>query len=262
MGPDTIQTYEFNLFKPLGLVHGVFTRQGGASSGSFDSLNVGMNSGDSLSAIALNRKLIIQKMGMKPLVFLNQVHGKAIKVLKDGDNDLAEVFEPGKELYTADAVVTDMKDVFLVIQVADCQAVMIYDPVKEVVANIHSGWRGSILNIVGNCIDHMIDTFGSDPKDMVAGISPSLGPCCSEFVNYESEIPKDLWAFKTDSRPYFDFWKMTERQLVEAGLEKNNIENMQICTKCNTDTFYSYRGEKTTGRFACVVAMPALNNQN
>ncbi|MBU2430439.1 MAG: laccase domain-containing protein, partial [Proteobacteria bacterium] len=127
MEKTDIRVYEFNIFKKEeNLVHGVFSRSGGTSTGSFDSLNIGMNSGDEKSAIFNNRKLIIKKMGMKPLVFLNQEHGDQIKILKKEDNDFSLIFEPGREIYTADAIISDMTGVFLVIQVADCQAVMLY----------------------------------------------------------------------------------------------------------------------------------------
>ncbi|MCD4721952.1 MAG: peptidoglycan editing factor PgeF [Desulfobacula sp.] len=251
-----IKVYEFEYFKNHAhIVHGIFTRAGGTSTGTFDSLNIGMNSGDEHPAIANNRKLIIRKMGMKPLIFLNQMHGDVIKVLKKDDNDLSESFQPGKEIYTADGIVTDMKDVFLVIQVADCQAVMLYDPQKKVIANIHSGWQGSVKNIIGKCVDKMILEFGCQTEDIIAGISPSLGPCCSEFVNYKDEIPQSLWKYKIKDKDYFDFWKMSSDQLIYKGVKKGHIENMKICTKCNTDIFYSFRGEKKTGRFACVISI-------
>ena len=194
-------------------------------------------------------------MNMNPFVFLNQVHGSDIKVLKKDDNDLPENFQPGKETYTADSIVTDMKEVFLVIWIADCQAVMLYDPEKKVIANVHSGWRGSVKNIIGKCVDKMILEFGCQPGNIMAGISPSLGPCCSEFINYKDEIPETLWKYKIKGKDYFNFWEMSEAQLMDKGVKKEHIENMGICTKCNTDVFYSFREEKTTGRFACVISM-------
>ncbi|WP_299978840.1 peptidoglycan editing factor PgeF [Desulfobacula sp.] len=222
-----IKVYEFEHFKKhASIVHGIFTRTGG-----------------------------IRKMNMNPFVFLNQVHGSDIKVLKKDDNDLPENFQPGKETYTADSIVTDMKEVFLVIWIADCQAVMLYDPEKKVIANVHSGWRGSVKNIIGKCVDKMILEFGCQPGNIMAGISPSLGPCCSEFINYKDEIPETLWKYKIKGKDYFNFWEMSEAQLMDKGVKKEHIENMEICTKCNTDVFYSFREEKTTGRFACVISM-------
>ncbi len=256
MEKDEIKVYEYEHFKKdAHIVHGVFTRAGGTSRGAFDSLNIGMESGDEVSAVVNNRKLIIRKMGMNPLVFLNQVHGDAVKVLRNDDNDLSKVFEPGKETYTADAIITDIKGVFLAIQVADCQSVMLYDPDQKVIANIHSGWRGSVLNIIGQCVDKMVMEFDCRPENFLAGISPSLGPCCAEFIHYKKEIPGHLWKYKHKDTDFFDFWVMSQDQLMEKGLKKENIKNMEICTKCNTDAFYSYRGEKTTGRFAAVISM-------
>jgi len=256
MGNKNIKIYEFEHFKNYtNIVHGIFARSGGTSTGAFDSLNVGMNSGDKSSVIENNRKLIIKQMGMKPLVFLNQVHGTKIKVLKKADNDLSEAFQPGREAYTADGIITDMKNICLVIQVADCQAILLYDHKNKIIANIHSGWQGSIKNIIGECVDQMIFQFACQPDNIIAGISPSLGPCCSEFINYKDEIPENLWKYKFQDKDYFDFWKISCDQLMDKGIKKDNIENMEICTKCNMDKFYSFRGEKTTGRFACVIAM-------
>lgn len=257
MEKSDIKILEFDVLKNKDLVHGVFTRHGGNSLGTYDSLNVGMHTGDDPEAVAANRKLVIKKMGMNPLIFLHQVHDDKIQVLKKDNNDLHDVFEPAKEVYTADGIITDIPGVALVIQVADCQGVMLYDPVKKVIANIHSGWRGSIKNIVGKCVTKMQEIFSCDPVDIIAGVSPSLGPCCAEFINYKDEIPKELWGYKTDDKPYFDFWSITMDQLVDKGVPEDQIENMNICTRCNTDNFYSYRGEKNTGRFSCIIAMKA-----
>lgn len=255
MGTD-IRRYEFRLFgNRADIVHSVFTRSGGTSSHPFDSLNVGFNSGDAPKNIVRNRELILSKMGMKSVVFLNQIHGDDVKIIKQGDAELSLRFEQGKDIHTADAVITDRKNLALLIQVADCQSVMLYDPQKGVIANIHSGWRGSVNNIIGRCVVQMQDEFGCRPDDMLAGISPSLGPCCAEFIHYKREIPERLWRYKAETKPYFNFWKMSEDQLTKAGLHKENIETMAICTKCRTDEFYSYRGEKITGRFACVISM-------
>lgn len=256
MGIAEAKIYEFGLLKNYtDLVHGVFTRSGGASSAPFDSLNVGMNTGDALSFIDYNRKQVAITMGVSSLVFLNQVHGDDILILKKDDPDVSRTPDFKKERFTADGVVTDIKDVCLVIQVADCQAVMLYDPQKRVIANVHSGWRGSVKNIVGTCLDQMKTVFGCEAEHIFAGISPSLGPCCAEFVNYREEIPNGLRKYRIDNTVHFDFWAMTMDQLRAKGVKKEHIERIDICTKCNPDLFYSFRGEKTTGRFACAIGL-------
>ena len=256
MEDKDIRIYEFeHLKKEADLVHGIFTRaeeNGGDPSGS---LNIGMAPGNGYSAAAANRKLITRKMGPAPLVFLNQVHGDTITVLKKESHDLSNLFEIEKQAYQADAAITDMKGVFLVIQVADCQSVMLYDPYKKVIANIHSGWRGSVLDIIGKCVDKMVLEFSCRPENLLAGISPSLGPCCSEFIHYKEELPEHLWKYKQKDKDFFDFWAVSQDQIMEKGIKKENIRNMEICTKCRTDLFYSFRGEKTRGRFACAISM-------
>jgi len=258
MEKTDIKVYEFEHLKNhSSIVHGIFTREDAISTtiSYSHSLNKGMNSGDKLSVLAGNQKRIVRKMGAKPFVFLNQVHKTGIKVLRKNETDLSKQFQSNIKTDTADAIITDMKDVFIVIQVADCQAVMLYDPIKKVIANIHSGWRGSVKNIIGKCVGKMILEFGCQPENILAGISPSLGPCCSEFVNYKDEIPQNLWKYKIKDKDYFNFWEITHDQLMEKGVKKEHIENMGICTKCNTDIFYSFRGEKTNARFACVISI-------
>jgi len=228
------------------LRHGVFARSGGVSTGRFDSLNLGLSVGDDPCAVAENRARILAKMEIPQAVYLSQVHGTTIHVLTKEERQAPII---------ADGVVTDRPGVALVIQVADCQGVLLYDPERQVIAGVHSGWRGSVLNIIGNCMDVMIDRFKCNPKDIRAGISPSLGPCCGEFINYKTEIPEVLWEYKLPGTHYFDFWRLSCDQLTAKGVKRENVETLNICTQCNTDKFFSFRGEKTTGRFGCAISL-------
>jgi copper oxidase (laccase) domain-containing protein len=129
---------------------------------------------------------------------------------------------------------------------------MLVDPVRRVAANIHSGWRGSIVDIAGAGVETMHREFGCDPEEILACVSPSLGPCCAEFVHYEKEIPEHLWPYRDRDRR-FDFWAMTRDQLLARGLQARNIEISGICTRCRPDLFFSYRHAPVTGRFASVI---------
>ena len=137
---------------------------------------------------------------------------------------------------------------------ADCQAVVIYDPDRAVVANIHSGWRGSTINIIGRAVETMTAEFGCDPGSLLAGVSPSLGPCCAEFVNYKQEIPEKLWPHKV-SEDHFDFWAISRDQMIKAGIPHANIEIGGCCTRCNLERFFSYRAERVTGRFVVAAGL-------
>ncbi|NDY70652.1 peptidoglycan editing factor PgeF [Desulfobacter hydrogenophilus] len=246
-----------NLFP--GLVHGVFSRTEGYSKGPFLGLNVGLSTGDDPDIVNRNRALMLSSIGLTRVLFLNQVHGTDIAVIKS-EKDAADAVWKGQgtapsKIFKADAAVTNLKGLGLAIQVADCQAVVLYDPDKEVIANVHSGWRGSAANIISRCIDTMVTQFGCSPASIRAGISPSLGPCCAQFINYKQEFPKALWQYKEKDRPYFDFWQISRDQLGAHGVLDEHIETMGLCTRCRTDLFYSFRANKATGRFAAVIAL-------
>lgn len=250
---DRITYYQFeNLTACHGIVHRIFSRNGGYSRSPFASLNIAFGVGDEKDHIVKNRSIIRRSIDADALIFANQVHGDQVAIWRNEDHGPGR--NPITEAFTADAIVTDRPRWYPVIQVADCQAVLLYEPVRAVVANIHCGWRGSIQNIIGRAIDAMIVNFKCDPRHMWAGIGPSLGPCCAEFINYQREIPEALWSYK-DSTHHFDFWSISAAQLQSAGVPDQHIEIGRICTRCRTDEFYSYRAEKITGRFAAVIGL-------
>jgi YfiH family protein len=267
---------EFRKFSSFsGIRHGIFTRNSGISIGPYRSLNVSFGVGDKDRNVIANRKIISQCIHGKDLVFLNQVHGNRTIVFAKNrcsykvfdtasvfDGECSEIlhnpidnFHPEFERrLEGDAMVTNIPQKFLVMQVADCQSVLICDPVQQVVANVHSGWRGSINNIIGFTLQVMEKSFGCRVHDIVAGVGPSLGPCCAEFVNYEKEIPKVYWKYR-DNNNHFDFWSISYDQLSEAGVPTENVELSRLCTKCDPKRFFSYRKEGTTGRFAAVIGL-------
>lgn len=247
-----ISFYQFeNLAACRGIDHKIFSRDGGYSRGPYASLNVTFGIGDENGNVTLNRGLIARNMQARELVFARQVHGIDVAVMDQGN---ARPWPAAVEPLTADALVTDQPQRHLVIQVADCQAVFLFDPVRQAAANVHCGWRGSVRNILGRTVETMVQCFDCRPGNIIAGIGPSLGPCCAEFIHYQVEIPPAFWRYK-DANHHFDFWSISCDQLAKAGVAAENIESSGICTRCHTDVFFSYRGEKTTGRFAAVIGM-------
>ena len=245
--------YQFeSLIQFSEISHGIFTRHFGNSTGTFESLNVSFGLGDKAASVKKNRRVIAKAIGSNDLVYAQQVHGDQILILNP--EGFASRGGAAQALGLGDALVTAAAGKFLTIQLADCQSIMLYDATRRVVANIHSGWRGSIKNIAGRTIHVMQKHFGCHPADIIAGIGPSLGPCCAEFVNYQKEIPEILWPYKT-AKDYFDFWAISCDQLIDAGVLRENIETSKICTRCNTSIFFSYRGEGRTGRFASVIGL-------
>jgi len=235
-----------------GVWHGIFTRQGGCSSAPYNSLNVSLAVGDCSENVRRNRRRILSCSGGSELVFSNQLHGLKVLSLKKGDMPDVEIGK--KPTLEGDALITDIPGKSLVIKVADCQAVMMLDPVRRVIANVHSGWRGSIHNIIAKTIDTMTELFGCRPENLLAGIGPSLGPCCGEFIHYKTEIPEAFWKYRV-GKAHFDFWALSRDQLCQAGVLPDNIQFTRCCTRCHTDRYFSYRAEGTTGRFAAVITL-------
>jgi YfiH family protein len=247
------------LLRIPGLTHGVVSRNGGHSRAPFDGMNLSRGLGDRPDAVAANRQRLRQITGGGIHVYSRQNHGSTIRVITQ------ETVRPGAWIQTqplpADALITDLPGIRLLIQTADCQAVMLVDPQARVVGNVHCGWRGSVAGIIGHTVLRMVSEFGCDPGQMVAAIGPSLGPCCAEFVNYKNEIPRHLWPFRV-GRHHFDFWRISRHQLILAGLLDGNVYDPGMCTRCNPHLFYSYRAARETGRFAALIGLDRDSPQN
>jgi YfiH family protein len=230
------------------LVHGVFTRHGGLSDPPYESLNTSYTVGDRPEKVTGNLTRIKEVIGAHRLIFMNQSHGDHILLLRKG------LHIPCGEIPSADAVITDIPGLAAMVNQADCQAVILFDPTRRVVANVHCGWRGHVQNILKRTVIRMTDTFGCKASDLLAAIGPSLGPCCAEFVSYKEIFPATFQAFMVREN-HFDLWSTSRRQLERAGLRKENIEIAGICSRCCTDLFYSYRREGRTGRFGTIVML-------
>lgn len=227
--------------------HGVFTRHGGP-----DGEELSMSfSGQNIPAQSLaNIRRAEKVLNLPPTAFAHQTHSDRVLVVRPSDGYQPQ--GPGQVRENYDALVAPEPGVSLLVKVADCQAIIFYDPVTRAVALTHSGWRGSVQNIIGATVARMVD-LGVDPANLKAAISPSLGPCCAEFINYKQELPESFQAFMTKNN-HFDFWAISRRQLLEAGVAENHIEVAGICTKCSSD-FFSYRRGDQWGRFGVMAGV-------
>ncbi|RJX22497.1 MAG: peptidoglycan editing factor PgeF [Desulfobulbus sp.] len=230
--------------------HAILTRDGGCSPPPFASLNLSYGVGDQPENVTLNRERVKHALGVDFLASAVQVHGTRIHLVEDLDRDA--------EVQGYDALITDRPGIGLLIQQADCQAVLLHDPDRKVVAAIHCGWRGNAGNIIAGTVQRMREAYRTNPADLRALISPSLGPCCAEFKNYQQEFPSEMHSFQL--RPsYFDLWRLSAAQLAAAGVPWSQIEFMGVCTVCNP-AYFSYRRSKkeglpTTGRNGSVILL-------
>lgn len=240
------------LKEPLpGVVHGSVSRYGGESVGPFASNNISFGVGDDVSHVRLNRENIKKRFGLDFLVSAHQVHGSTIHQVDESLNQ--DCIIDG-----TDALMTNVVGVGLMIGHADCQAVLFYDRANRAVAAVHNGWRGSVVNIVAAVVEAMKEKYGTRPEHLIAGIGPSLGPCCAEFVHYKEELPSSFLNYRV-AENHFDFWEITKSQLVQCGVHRESISCAEICTVCSSD-FFSYRracrnADGVTGRNGSLIAL-------
>ena len=152
-----------------------------------------------------------------------------------------------------DALITNVKEVPLLILTADCVPVVIIDPKNKAVGVAHAGWRGTYDKICKNTIDEMIKNYKSNPEDLICVIGPSIGPCCYEVSKdlvekFNTNLANHAGEFDIikDDKYFLDLWKINELTLKDCNVKDENIINLQICTNCNHDKFYSYRKHNKT----------------
>jgi YfiH family protein len=153
-------------------------------------------------------------------------------------------------LQVADAIVTQKKGIFVGVYTADCLPILLIDPQQKVVAAVHAGWRGSLLQVGAKAAQEMILKMGCQPQRLLAALGPSIGPCCYEVGELVLEPLKDLYPhrtdvarFKKDGKGMLDLLELNRRQLLETGLRDENLYAVGLCTYCHADLFSSYRRE-------------------
>lgn len=246
------------------IVHGVTSRHGGVSSGRFTSLNLGWGVGDAPAAVAENRRRVYAGLSLDPGrgAFGRQVHGTGVTAV--GPDEAQGVLSPATSLPDTDALLTATPGVGLLVIVADCVPVLLWDPVKRIVGTVHAGWRGTVAGAVRTAVAAMADQHGSRPQDLRAGVGPAVGKCCYEVDGPVLEplrlaFPNDwqeLVEPKGNERANLDLWEANRRQLLAAGLSPEHIEVAGLCTRCHHDQFFSERAEgRPLGRFGAVIAL-------
>jgi len=243
---DGLEWLQFEILADLQNVkHGSFLRHGGESTGEFACLNMSYSVGDQEENVTKNRQRAKDVFDLPKLVYSKLCHSK----------DVWEVNHESVSLSRkSDALTTSCRNLGLLITHADCQCAIIYDPIHHAVANVHSGWRGSVQNIYASTIAFMKGKYGSSPEDLLVGITPSLGPDKAEFIHYRQELPEPFWEFQTKDN-HFDFWEVSRWQLEQCGVLLHHIEIAKICTCSNPKDYFSYRHSKVTGRLGTIVAI-------
>ena len=169
-----------------------------------------------------------------------------------------------------DGLITNKKDILLCTTSADCISLLFYDDNKKIIADIHSGWRGTLKKIGKKAAEKMIKNYGSNPKDIICCICPSIRKCHFEVDEDVMELFKNEFEYTGRINEIISVGKIVDGKqkynidtalinriiLEEVGLLEENIVDSNICTVCNADSFHSYRVDKeNSGRNGAFIGM-------
>jgi hypothetical protein len=256
-----IRYFTFESLDDAGVNHGAITRRGGVSPQPWNSLNVGGTVGDAADRVSENRQRSFRALGrpFSSLFDVWQVHGKEVVCA-------AAPRRPEQAHQKADAILTDRLDVTLFMRFADCVPIFLFDPIKIVVGLAHAGWLGTVQYTAAAAVRAMQACYGSRPRDILAGIGPSIGPHHYEvgpevvsqvqaaFGRDASTVLSPANGTAQEGRALLDLWAANRIVLERAGVQR--IEIAGICTACCMEDWYSHRGEKgQTGRFGALIAL-------
>ncbi len=201
--------------------HCVTTRLGGVSTGVYAELNMSFTRGEQREKVLQNYDIVCNALDFdkNSFVLCHQTH------------------------------TTNIRGIQLTVFSADCTPILLLDTVNKAIGAVHAGWRGTVNSIAQKAIEKMTENYGTNPKDVIAGIGPSIGQCCFQVdepvvkeFRQKLDFADDVMINDTVPERYkIDLWETNKRILMNCGVQEKNIELSNICTMCHTDLFYSHR---------------------
>jgi len=246
-----IQYLQFsNLSEFKNITHFSTTRLGGKSEGKLSSFNLGYTVNDNPMVVTSNLDALANLFGFErsQMVSPKQTHSKNIGIVKS----IHDIFPD------TDALVTNIPGICIFVRTADCVPILLYDSVQKAAAAIHSGWKSTIQEISKHTLEIMQKEYGTNPKDIVAGIGPSIGPEVYEIgleviELFYKQFGTDhiIKPIKDSDKGLLNLWEANKQILMNCGVPGNQIEIAEICTYSNPGLFYSARRDGVkTGRLA------------
>lgn len=234
-------------------LHGFSTRLGGVSKEHLYSMNLSFARGDRKENVRENFQRIAHAVGFpeEKMVFTHQTH--TTNVRKVTEEDWGKGFSRERDYSDVDGLITNVPQTVLTTFYADCVPIYLMDPVKKAIGLCHSGWRGTVGRISHVTIARMQEEYGSDPKDILAAVGPSICQNCYEVSgdvieqfqdSFREKYWKELFYQKENGKYQLNLWKANEIILEEAGITKEHISVTDICTCCNPQFLYSHRASR------------------
>ena len=263
-GKIELLTYR-NLSAFSNIFHFTTTRKGGVSHENYEALNLSPFSGDCLSDVLTNQRILTDylQISHEHLIIPYQIHKDRIKIIPDNFKSYSAQ-EKNEFLYGVDALITNISGFCIGITTADCTPILLYDSEKKVVASIHAGWRGTVKSISEKTVLLMQSQFACCPENIWAAIGPCIGETVYEvgdevFLAFkENGFPmNEISFFNEQTKKYhINLTKANTFSLIKAGVPVNHIESADVCTFNNAETFFSARKQGIqSGRFLSAIML-------
>ena len=266
-----------NLFEATGIRIAFSEREGGVSACPYATLNLGLHVGDNREDVWHNRHALAQATGLSDeaidhISSAEQVHGIHIEEVSA---KRAQALEKDPEPFSAtDALITNQKDVPLLLCFADCVPVILVSPCEPcAIAVVHSGWRGTLEEISAEALLALTEAYGVDPTHVFAYIGAYIGPknfavsldIASQFaakfdtLNNVISPERQVEYLRNDRGEItvkFDLADAIVESLTKQGVLPCNIVSLDVCSVETTDHFFSYRAEQgITGRHGALACL-------
>lgn len=249
---DNVYYLQFNILNKYSehLRHAITLRRGGVSKYPIDTLNFRATGNDKIENVLKNVEIISDKVGFdkNSIYKAKQKHTENILILDNNNKQKFKFENLSSEEY--DGYITKEKNIATLVTTADCNPIIIYDTKKNIVANVHSGWAGTVKKISLKAIKLLQEKFNSNLEDLIVCIGPSIRSCCfsSEDEDFKKKFT-DIWNFEKEyiyyeedkKRFHIDLVYVIKKDLLDIGVKEENISDANICTMCNSEDFFSYR---------------------
>lgn len=247
---------QFKNLSATGIVkHGFSTRKGGVSTGIFSSMNLNFKRGDDPDAVMENYRRMAAALNMRveDMVLSDQTHTTNVRVITEEDRGKGIL--KLQDYSDVDGMITNVPGIVLVTSYADCVPLYFVDPVRKAIGLSHSGWKGTVGHIGQKTVWKMHEVYGSEPKDIVAAIGPSICQSCYEVsddvaeafrTNFTADEAADILLDKGNGKYQLDLWKANWYVLTDAGILPEHLSVTDLCTACHPDLLWSHR--KTNGQ--------------
>lgn len=241
--------------------HAFSTRLGGVSEGIYASMNLSFSRGDDPEAVRENFYRMAEVLEISPeqYVFSAQTHTTNVRKVTKDDAGKGFLFPQAcvtgcaGGLKDVDGLVANEPGLCLATFYADCVPLFFVDPVKKAIGLSHSGWRGTVGKIGKVTVEKMTELYGTDPKDVVAAVGPSICQDCYEVSkdvveqfreNYDEKYWEKLFYEKENGKYQLNLWEANRIVLQEAGIPQEQIAVTNICTCCNSELLFSHRASQ------------------